>query len=218
QMGAGYQENQDGYVYAFAPNGHINEWETDDPVQRQTVLARCFVGRNHDNAEALYDPHNWRVWTGTGWSKDFSQRFPVITWPAKGTSHGQAWYPSVIYLPSQKTYLAVASSIEPPDYPETASLLYVYASDAPQGPWKQVFSSGNFYLQGVKEDRIFSPYWIPGWCDRNAGTDAHGNTQIDCYLSMAGLGDTRGKGWNKETKKRYGVNVGKLRFKFSSTD
>ena len=48
----------------------------------------------------------------------------------------------------------------------------MFASDAPEGPWKQVFASGNFYLRGVAEDRIFSPYRVPGWCDRNAGTDA----------------------------------------------
>lgn len=214
QMGAGYRDNEDGFVYAYAPNGHINEWVTEDPTQRQTVLARCYIGRSHENPEAVFDPLNWQVWAGSSWSDDFTQRSPVMTWPSKGTSHGQAWYPSVIYLPSQKVYLAVASSIQPPNYPDTASLLYVYASETPEGPWTQVYASGNFYLQGEKTDRIFSPYWIPGWSDLEAGKDTKGNLWIDCYLSMAGLGDTRNEGWNQSTKKRYGVNVGKFRFTF----
>ena len=214
QMGAGYQGNQDGYVYVYAPNGHLNEYESEDLSQRETVLARCHIGAAHDNPTAVWDPANWKVWDGTGWSYDFGSRKPVMTWPHKGTAHGQAWYPSVIHLSSVKMYLALASTHQPPVQRDTASAMYVYGSKFPEGPWKQLFASDNFYLQGDPEDRIFSPYWIPGWCDLDAGKDAEGNRLVDCYFSAAGLGNTSVDGWNRETKKRYGVNVGKLRFSF----
>ena len=214
QMGAGYKENTDGYIYAFAPNGHINEHLSDDMTQRQTVLARCFIGTNHSNPTAVWDTANWKVWDGAGWSCDISTRRPVITWPEKGTSHGQAWYPSVVYLPSKEVYLAVASTLQPPGYSNPASKMYVYVAPAPQGPWTQVYASGNICLQGDLQDRIFSPNWIPGWCDRDAGKDIGGNHLIDCYLSTAGLGNVEAAGWTQEEKKRYGINVGKFRFTF----
>ena len=216
QMGAGYADNTDGYVYVFAPNGHINEHLSDDMTQRQTVLARCFIGTDHSNPTAVWNPANWKVWDGSGWSYDFSARRPVITWPEKGTTHGQAWYPSVIYIPSKKVYLAVASTLQPIGYPNPASKMYIYAALTPHGPWKQVYASGNIYLQGYPQDRIFSPNWIPGWCDLNAGKDNAGNDLIDCYLSIAGLGDFEASGWTQEEKKRYGINVGKFRFTFET--
>jgi hypothetical protein len=215
QMGAGYTDNTDGYVYAFAPNGHINEHLSNDTTQRQTVLARCFIGKDHSHPTVVWDPANWTVWDGSGWSADFSTRRPVITWPEKGTNHGQAWYPSVICLPSQGVYLAVASTLQPPGYPNPASKMYVYAAVAPQGPWTQVYASKNITLQGDPHDRIFSPNWIPGWCDLNAGKDSAGNDLVGCYLSCAGLGDVDTAGWTREEKKRYGINIGKFLFTFA---
>ena len=214
QMGPGYSENEDGYVYVFAPNGHLNEHETESLAQRQTVLARCFIGKDHGNPTAVWDPGNWQVWEGKGWTSDFSSREPVMLWPHKGTAHGQAWYPSVVYLPGEKLYLALASTLQPPVHRDKHSAIAIFAAGAPQGPWNQVFYDNRLFLQGDPEDRMFSTYWIPGWCGIDAGADEEGNRLIDCYFSASGLGNTTEQGWNPVTKRRYGVNVGKFQLAF----
>ncbi|MBW2580869.1 MAG: hypothetical protein JRD00_08000, partial [Deltaproteobacteria bacterium] len=86
---------------------------------------------------------------------------------------------------------------------------------APQGPWTQVYASKNITLQGDPQDRIFSPNWIPGWCDLNAGKDSAGNDLVGCYLSCAWLGNVDAAGWTREEKKRYGINIGKFLFTFA---
>jgi len=87
----------------------------------------------------------------------------------------------------------------------------MFSAPEPEGPWKEVFYDNSIYLQDDPDDRIFSTYWIPGWCDVDAGTDEKGNPQIDCYFSASGLGNTKEHGWTPVTKRRYGVNVGKFR-------
>ena len=135
-----------------------------------------------------------------------------MEWPGPGTKDGQAWYPSVVYLPGENIYVAISSEKDMADYPTVHTGIHVMQSPKPEGPWTLVKSFPNIDLQGDSEDRIFSPYWIPGWCDRDAGTDDNGRRLIDCYYSTSGIGNVEQNGWGKDEKKRYGINVGKMSF------
>ncbi len=84
----------------------------------------------------------------------------------------------------------------------------------PWGPWHLAWHTHKATLREDPEARPFSPYWIPGFCDLDAGVDEKGRVLRDCFFSVAGIGATSAKGWVTETMARYGVNIGRIRFAF----
>ena len=213
QMGPGYQANTDGYVYLYSPSALQNDRDNASRMkQRRTVVARCFIETDHSNHTAVWNPANWKVWDGSDWSSDFSQGQHVMEWPGPGTKDGQAWYPSVVYLPSESIYVAISSEKDMANYPTIHPGIHVMQAPKPEGPWTLIKSFTDIDLQGDNKNRIFGPYWIPGWCDRDAGIDDNGRRLIDCYYSTSGIGNVYQDGWGKNEKKRYGVNVGKMSF------
>jgi hypothetical protein len=233
QMGPGYQWNRGfspergirGYVFAFMPNGHINDRGTSrPPYQRELILARCRVGDGDDLAIArVFDPRNWQFYAGIGadgiplWH-DLSGRRPVpmdVPYPIGWSASGQSWYSSCIYLKSVDRFVLIAAGFTWPD--PGPSAIYVHVSRNPWGPWQLAWRTHKATLRGT-EARPFSPYWIPGFCDLDAGTDEKGRMLRDCHFSLAGVGNTSDKGWVRETMARYGVNVARIRFAFDVAD
>ncbi len=230
QMGPGYQWNRTfgpergirGYVFAFMPNGHINDrGENAPPYQRELILARCRVGEAKDLAVSrVFDPRNWQFYGGVGgdgapvWS-DLASRRPVpmdVPYPIGWSASGQSWYSSCIYLKSVDRFVLIATGFVWPDAGPSA--MYVHVARNPWGPWHLAWHTHKATLREDPEARPFSPYWIPGFCDLDAGVDEKGRVLRDCYFSVAGVGATGAKGWVAETMARYGVNIGRIRFAF----
>ena len=230
QMGPGYEWNRTfgpergirGYVFAFMPNGHINDRGANPPpYQRELILARCSVGEGEDLAVSrVFDPSNWQFYAGVGrdaapaWS-DLAGRQPVpmdVPYPIGWSASGQSWYSSCIYLKSVDRFVLIATGFV---YPEDGpSAMYVHVARDPWGPWHLAWHTHKATLRENPEARPFSPYWIPGFCDLDAGVDGKGRALRDCFFSVAGVGATNAKGWVTETMARYGVNIGRIRFAF----
>ncbi|MBN2292384.1 MAG: hypothetical protein JXM70_08165 [Pirellulales bacterium] len=230
QMGPGYQWNRTfsrergirGYVFAFMPNGHINDrGENHPPYQRELILARCKVGEGKDLAVShVFDPNNWQFYAGVGadgtpaWS-DLAGRQPVpmdVPYPIGWSTSGQSWYSSCIYLKSVDRFVLIGTGFVWPDAGPSA--MYIHVARNPWGPWRLAWHTHKATLRNNPSERPFSPYWIPGFCDLDAGVDDKGRLLRDCFFSVAGIGDTR-KGWITETMPRYGVNIGRIRFAFN---
>ena len=187
QMGPGYLWNRTfspgrgirGYVFAFMPNGHFNDRGANPlPYQRELILARCKVGEDEDPAvDRVFDPCNWQFYGGAGgdgdpvWS-DLADRRPVpmdVPYPIGWSTSGQSWYASCIYLKSVDRFVLMAAGfIWPEDGP---SAIYVHVSRNPWGPWHLAWHTHNAILREEPLTRPFSPYWIPGFCDLDAGVD-----------------------------------------------
>ena len=230
QMGPGYQWNRTfgrersirGYVFAFLPNGHINDrGENAPPHQRELILARCWVGEGKGLAASrVFNPRNWQFYGGVGgdgapaWS-DLAGRRPVpmdVPYPIGWSASGQSWYSSCIYLKSVDRFVLIATGFVYPDAGPSA--MYVHVGRNPWGPWHLAWHTHKATLREDPEARPFSPYWIPGFCDLDAGVDEKGRVLRDCFFSVAGIGATSAKGWVTETMARYGVNIGRIRFAF----
>ncbi len=230
QMGPGYQWNRAfgpdrgirGYVFAFMPNAHINDRGANPlPHQRELILARCRVGEGKELAVSrVFDPGNWQFYAGVGgdgapaWSGlDGRRTVPMdVPYPIGWSASGQSWYSSCIYLKSVDRFVLIATGFVWPDAGPSA--MYLHVARNPWGPWHLAWRTHEATLRNNREDRPFSPYWIPGFCDLDAGVDGKGRVLRDCFFSVAGVGATGAKGWVTETMARYGINIGRIRLAF----
>lgn len=229
QMGPGYEWNRlfdenrsiRGYVFAYAPNGHIDDRSRPLPYQREVILARLRVGEESElDIARAFEPCNWEFYAGLDdrgnpqWSGlEDRQPLPMdVPYPTGWSKSGQSWYPSCVYLKSVDRFLLIACGFTYPD--GGTSALYIHEARNPWGPWRLLYRTHEAHLQANIKDRPFSSYWIPGFCDLDAGTDAQGRLLRDCYFSLSGIGDTQKHTWNRMTMARYGINIGKVRLAF----
>lgn len=158
QMGRGYRDNQDGYVYAYGTSGLL------EGTMNQLVMFR--VPKNKVHVRAAYEYFEKRAADGGAvWVKDIRRRGSVHAFPSGyvNNARGSSWMPTVIYNAPLKTFMLFAAGNASDWDSETVRPTYmgVWISFSPWGPWTQVHeqigSSGRNYLP---DGFSIPPKWI----------------------------------------------------------
>lgn len=163
QMGRNYQDNADGYVYIYAPNGSV------EGTMNQLVMCRVARDRILDRRayEFLCTPR------GDGsaeWSSRIQDRGVVYTFPSgwvNQKAHPYAWHPSVVYYAPTKQYLMANWGMGcTPDgswWFGKPSYLGFWAARHPWGPWTQVHEDTAWTPTGDPRERAYQPQIVPKW-------------------------------------------------------
>ncbi len=162
QMGQGYAENRDGYVYVYAPNG------STEGKMNELVMFRAPVN-------GILDRAGYEFFVGVrdggsaDWSPDIADRGPVHTFPSGWVNtkiHPYAWHPSVVYNAPLDAYMmlnwgmgcdAEGMWFGKPSY------LGMWIASTPWGPWTQVYEDARWTPGGDMQARCYQPQIIPNW-------------------------------------------------------
>lgn len=162
QMGRNYEDNRDGYVYVYAPNGNT------EGTMNQLVMFR--VPKN-----SILDRRAYSFFAGLGaggkavWSDRIEERAPVHTFPAGWVNtqvHPYAWHPSVVYSAAHGCYLmanwGMGCSPEGRWFGKP-SYLGFWTAPRPWGPWTQIHEETAWTPAGEAAARAYQPQIAPGW-------------------------------------------------------
>jgi hypothetical protein len=177
QMGKGYEQNRDGYVYIYAPNGNV------EGSMNELVLCRVPV-------EQMCQRANYQFFAGlrdgtARWSGDIGDREPVHTFPegwvtplrwAEDAGFGDelgvlqtqphSWRPSVAYNAPLGVYMMAnfgMGVVDGVEWFEKPSYLGLWIADDPWGPWSQVFETTAWTPMGDARARAYEAQIFPGW-------------------------------------------------------
>ncbi|MBL8210314.1 MAG: DUF4185 domain-containing protein [Bryobacterales bacterium] len=159
QYGRGYQDNTDGYVYVYAPNG------SSEGSMNQLVMARVRKEKVLDrSAYEFFASRN--VDGSANWSGDINNRGVVHTFPAGWVASdlSYAWHPSVTYNKALGVYLmAAAGTGRGGVFARNPSYLGIYKASNPWGPWVQIHENDNWIANGDGTTRLYEPVIAPKW-------------------------------------------------------
>jgi hypothetical protein len=163
QMGKGYEDNKDGFVYVYSPNGGT-EGKMNQLVMyrvpKEKVLERSayeyFIG-TQGNGEAQ-------------WSKEIADRKPVHTFPTgyvNRLKHPYSWHPSVVYNKGLDIYMMANWGVGV----DTSGMWFtkptylgIWTSKTPWGPWQQIHEDKAWFPPGgTPEGQTYQPQIMPGW-------------------------------------------------------
>lgn len=159
QMGKDYQDNRDGYVYVYAPNG------TSEGTMNELVMFRVPKAQIR-NREAYEYFGGLRGDENAKWVKDINARAVVHTFP-----HGRvpavwplAWLPSVVYNAPLGVYMmANCSGIAADCTAPEPTYLGIWVADYPWGPWRQIHEEAAWTPAGDSAARAAGPQIAPKW-------------------------------------------------------
>jgi hypothetical protein len=166
QMGQDYQQNMDGYVYLYAPNGNT------EGTMNQLVL--CRVPRRQILDRSAYTfCAGLRPDGGAEWSGSIDDRAVVHTFPSGWVNrfvHPYAWHPSVVfYVPSGEYLMANWGMGCSPDgeWFGKPSYLGFWTAPRPWGPWTQVHEETAWTPDRDRSARAYQPQIAPKWIARD---------------------------------------------------
>jgi hypothetical protein len=162
QMGKAYEQNEDGFVYIYAPNG------STEGTMNELVMCRAPKERILDNRE--YEFFVKRQADGSAaWSKDVAARGVVHTFPKGWVNtkiHPYSWHPSVVYNKPLGLYLmanwgmgctADGMWFGKPSY------LGFWSAPHPWGPWTQIHEETEWTPARDNAARAYQPQIGPKW-------------------------------------------------------
>jgi hypothetical protein len=162
QMGRNYEENRDGYVYVYAPNGYTNG------TMNELVLFRAPKQRILERQAYEY----FAGWGASGrpkWSMDIESRRPVHTFPRGWVNtlmHPYAWHPSVVYNAPLGIYMmanwGMGTASDGMWFGKPSYLGFWVASN-PWGPWRQIHEETKWLPAGDQNARAYEPQIAPKW-------------------------------------------------------
>jgi len=162
QMGHGYEHNQDGYVYLYAPNGNLEG--------SMNQLALCRVPRERVLERAAYRFFvACKPDVSAEWSPHFADRRVVYTFPSGWVNtkiHPYAWHPSVVYYAPREVYLMANWGMgcgEDGTWFGKPSYLGFWTAPNPWGPWEQIHEETAWTPLGDPEARAYQPQISPKW-------------------------------------------------------
>lgn len=168
QMGKDYQDNKDGFIYLYAPNGNI------DGKMNQLAMLRVKKDKLLDKKEYEYFVSRNKNGSTT-WSKNINERGVVFEFP-KGwvnynigpghSGHPYAWQPTIVYNKPLNVYMMANWGIgvgNDGDWFGKPSYLGFYTSPAPWGPWTQVYEEKSWTPAGDTTARTYQPVISPKW-------------------------------------------------------
>jgi hypothetical protein len=160
QMGRDYQENRDGFAYAYAPNG------ITEGTMNEMVMFR--VSKEKILDRSAYEFYAGRMGNGEArWSNDLDARAVVHTFPP-GWVHSNysfSWVPSVVYNGPLGLYImANASSADPTGAADDGcSYLGLWVSAHPWGTWEQIYETTAWTPSNDTAARAGTPIISPRW-------------------------------------------------------
>lgn len=163
QMGQNYEDNRDGYIYVYAPNGNA------DGTMNELVMFRAPKTR-------LLKRESYEFFAGIRsngsptWKGDINARAPVHVFPrgwvnSKG-AHPYAWHPSVVFNRGLGCYLMANWGMGcGPDgeWFYKPSYLGYWIARNPWGPWSQIFESTAWIPGNDPGARAYQPQIAPKW-------------------------------------------------------
>jgi hypothetical protein len=162
QMGKAYEQNEDGYVYVYSPNGNT------EGTMNQLVMLRVPKERIRDRQ--AYEFFVSRRADGSAeWSKDIEARGVVHTFPTGWVNtkiHPYSWHPSVVYIKPLGLYLLANWGMGcAPDgmWFGKPSYLGFWSAPHPWGPWTQVHEEKEWTPAGDHAARAYQPQIAPKW-------------------------------------------------------
>jgi hypothetical protein len=171
QMGKDYQDNTDGYVYVYSPNGI-----SDDTVN-ELVMFRVPKTQVRDRATYEYFA-GIKADGDARWAKEINERHVVHTFPRgwgpqPGLARAWAWLPSVVYNQALGIYMMANgacghSSGDVPDFCATEqgarpSYLGFWIASNPWGPWTQIYEETEWTPADDAAVRADAPQIAPKW-------------------------------------------------------
>jgi hypothetical protein len=162
QMGRGYAQNRDGYVYVYSPNGNV------EGRMNQLVMFRVQKDKLRDRG--AYEYFAGPDAAGAKWSRRIEDRQPVHTFPAgwvNKLAHPYSWHPSVVYDEPLGVYLMANWGVGTDQMGQwfcKPSYLGIYVADRPWGPWRQVHEDTAWFPPGGdRGGQCYQPQIMPGW-------------------------------------------------------
>lgn len=160
QMGRGYRDNRDGYVYVYAQNGR------HEGTMNELVMFRVPKTQVLDRGAYEYFVGVRRDGTAE-WDADIARRGVVHTFPA---GHVQrlfplSWLPSVVYnAPLGMYMMASCSGIQAYDCADSdPTYLGLWVADNPWGPWRQIHEEAPWRPGGDAAALAAAPLIAPKW-------------------------------------------------------
>jgi hypothetical protein len=162
QMGKGYQQNRDGYVYVYAPNGNT------EGTMNQLAMFRA-------PKERLLDRRSYEYFAGRDsnakarWTKDILARAVVHTFPSgwvNSLDHPYAWQPSVSYNAALGLYMMVnwaTGAASDGSWFSKPSYLGHWIGTNPWGPWEQIHEEVAWMPKGDVSARAYQAQIAPKW-------------------------------------------------------
>lgn len=162
QMGRNYENNLDGYIYVYAPNGNT------DGTMNELVMFR--VPKN-----SLLHRHSYEFFAGAlrsgdaKWTSDISRRAVVHTFPRGWVNtliHPFAWQPSVVFNEPLGLYIMANWGMgitSKGQWFGRPSYLGLWTATKPWGPWIQIHEETAWTPNSDSAARAFAPQISPKW-------------------------------------------------------
>ncbi len=167
QYGKDYQENKDGYVYIYSPEGRLKAANLNMArVKKGDLLDRDkweYFAEINENGEA-----KWIV-------GDITKRGIVHQFPDGWGFY--SWSPSVVWNEKLGLFIMVTGGSQRPGtgdpmssspHNESGSLMFLYAEN-PWGPWNQFYWKENWQV-GEDINRLYLPQLAPKWISEDGKT------------------------------------------------
>ena len=171
QMGKNYEDNRDGYVYVYSPNGITDE------TLNELVMFRVPKTQVSDRAAYEYFA-GVRADGSASWAKDINERRVVHTFPRGWgpqpmLARAWAWLPSVVYNQALGVYMMANCASgrgddDVQDYLGTEegarpSYLGFWIASSPWGPWIQIYEETAWTPADDAVARADAPQIAPKW-------------------------------------------------------
>lgn len=167
QYGKDYQQNRDGYVYIYSPEGKFKAANLN--------MARV-------KKEYILDREKWEYFTkinNSGEAEwimgDITKRGIVHEFPKDWGFY--SWSPSVVWNEKLELFIMVTGGAQRPGtgdpissspHNESGSLMFLYAEN-PWGPWEQFYWKENWQV-GEDINRLYLPQLAPKWISEDGKT------------------------------------------------
>jgi hypothetical protein len=162
QMGKNYEQNKDGYVYIYSPNG-----STEGTMNQ---LAMCRVPKDRIRDRSAYEFFvSTKADGAADWSSDITAHGVVHTFPTGWVNtkvHPYSWHPSVVYDAPLGVYLMANWGMGcAPDgmWFGKPSYLGFWSAPHPWGPWTQIYEEQEWKPAGEQSARAYQPQIAPKW-------------------------------------------------------
>jgi hypothetical protein len=162
QMGQNYEQNADGYVYAYAPNGNV------EGTMNQLVMFRV-------RRESILDRSSYEFFVSpkpggsAEWSREIGDRGVVHTFPSGWVNtevHPYSWHPSVVYNAPLGLYMMANWGMGCDSdgmWFGKPSYLGFWTASNPWGPWTQVHEETAWTPAADVNARAYQPQIAPAW-------------------------------------------------------
>jgi hypothetical protein len=164
QMGRNYEQNRDGYVYVYSPNG-ATEGTMNELVMFRAPKAEMLNRKAYEYFAGFQSSGEAR------WSSGMGDRKPVHRFPRGWVNRGRhpwAWLPSVAYNQPLNLYMMVNWATGPGPEPDRLwfqkpSYLGLWVAENPWGPWRQIHEEQAWLPGGETGARCYSASIAPKW-------------------------------------------------------